>query len=109
MNHQSGRTPASSKIFVFKTSLKTDPEVRLLSEIFRNMEGIGNWSVDLDDWEKILRIESRGISSGKIVELLSEFGISCRQLDGPASFSTAIAPGVSANNYIDIRTNPDKD
>jgi tRNA(Ser,Leu) C12 N-acetylase TAN1 len=29
-----------------------------------NPEGIEEWQVDLDDWEKILRIKSSGITAG---------------------------------------------
>jgi tRNA(Ser,Leu) C12 N-acetylase TAN1 len=70
----------TGNIFVFKTSLQSQTEVQLLSLVFDNLGGITCWNVDLDDWEKILRIESAGISPIEIISILKNYSITCKQL-----------------------------
>jgi hypothetical protein len=45
-----------------------------------NTPGIDEWDVDLDDWEKILRIKSCGITAGEVTTLLGSMGIQSREI-----------------------------
>lgn len=80
MSDQKKKTEDAFEILVFKTSLQTPVEIRLLSVVLENIPGIEEWSVDPDDWEKILRITSRGITAGEVTSLLGNIGIHSREL-----------------------------
>jgi|GEM_PF-86159 len=67
-------------IFVFKTSLQSKIEVKYLGLLLEKIEGIIKWSVDLSDWEKILRVEVNGLDKEYIINLLKEEGIFCKEL-----------------------------
>lgn len=61
--------------FVFRTSIQSREEVNRISDKMDNIPGMHGWSVDLDDWEKVLRIECSSITSDEIVKILWAEGI----------------------------------
>jgi hypothetical protein len=63
------------EIMVFKTSLTSPVEIKLLSGILDNHPCIVEWNIDLDDWEKILKIKSRGIEANEVKSILGNLGI----------------------------------
>ncbi len=69
-------------ILVFKTSLNNSEEVRMISSMLNGHSEVLNWSVDLDDREKVLRIEVRDRSlEHEIVESIRNMGFECEDLD----------------------------
>ncbi len=80
MQEQINKSAVISEILVFKTSLQTPVEVRFISQMLNDMPGIREWSVDLDDWEKILRIETDSVKPHDIVTVLHKAGIHCKVL-----------------------------
>lgn len=80
MSDQQWKTEEAFEILVFKTSLQTPVEIRLLSGVLDKTPGIGEWSVDLEDWEKILRITARGITAREITILLGIIGVHSREI-----------------------------
>lgn len=81
MSDQKRKAKDAFKILVFKTSLQTPVEIRLLSGVLDNIPGIEEWSVDLDDLEKVLRIFSRGIKASEVIDLLQKEGIQSKILN----------------------------
>lgn len=75
------KTPDTTEILIFKTSLQTRAEVQFISGILDTTEGIKELSVDLDDWESILRIQSIGITAKEIIKILNQFGINSKELE----------------------------
>lgn len=69
-----------SDILVFKTSLQTAVEVQFIAGILDSIENVIEWSVDLDDWEKVLRIKSDGVTPREIMDKLNKAGIKCKKL-----------------------------
>jgi hypothetical protein len=63
------------RILVFKTSLQTPVEHQYLSVALGDYPGIIEWSLDMDDWEKVLIIRSRNVSVSDITNLLNSMGI----------------------------------
>jgi hypothetical protein len=80
MVHQGKQPETATDILVFKTSIQTSLEVQFLASVLNNQDGISSWSVDLDDWEKILRIESVGISPDEVESILDNYNIRCKQI-----------------------------
>ena len=73
-------TELKTEILVFSTSISNRDDLKLLEKILNPLSEVLAWNVDLEDWEKILRIEVQGISSLKISELLLNKGVIVREL-----------------------------
>ncbi|RAW02113.1 hypothetical protein DQQ10_06080 [Pseudochryseolinea flava] len=66
-------------IYVFKTSVNTREEVKLLSTDLNELVQHG-WNIDLDDCDKVLRIDCNAETSDGVVELLHRRGFDCVEL-----------------------------
>jgi len=69
------------EVLVFKTKLEDTKQVRELSHHLKNLQGINKWNVDLQDCDKILRIEADGITPHSVEEVLQEAGYYCEELE----------------------------
>ena len=67
-------------IFVFKTSVKSKTEIRFLSSYLNTLLQEARWNFDLDDCDKILRIESQAEISDATIKLLQTKGFECVEL-----------------------------
>lgn len=67
-------------ILIFETNINTPEDLRKVRQLLTAESRIKNWSVDMDDIDKILRIESINISSESIENLLSDADFQCRSL-----------------------------
>ncbi len=68
-------TEDEAECLVFRTSLQTRNDVEKISAVLDNLPGITDWHVDLEDWEKVLRIECTGLSADHIIEILLLHGV----------------------------------
>ena len=69
-------------ILVFKTSVKREADVRRLTPILNDLIANNDkWNFDLQDCDKILRVESDQVNSGAIKYLLQEEGYHCIELE----------------------------
>jgi hypothetical protein len=80
MAHNANCMMKRTDVLIFKTSIQTPLEVRFLAPTLDNHQGVSAWSVDLEDWEKILRIESDGINPDEVKSILDNINIRCKQL-----------------------------
>jgi hypothetical protein len=68
-------------IFVFKTSVKTNMQVKKLKPHIDKILPNANWNFDLKDNDKILRVDSEENIVLKIIELLILHNYSCEELE----------------------------
>ncbi len=68
-------------IYVFKTSVKTEDQVKKLKPHINNILPKEKWSFDLEDCDKILRIDSEKNTVLKIVDLLNIHRFNCEELE----------------------------
>lgn len=68
------------EILVFKTNIKGRKQVNDISKYFNDQPFITKWNVDLLDIDKVLRIETPGIASPVIVNLVTNAGYYCEEL-----------------------------
>ena len=45
------------EVLVFKTNLRFKKQINAVTPHINNLQGVARWNVDLDDSDKILRIE----------------------------------------------------
>jgi len=68
-------------IYVFKTSVKTKIEAKKLKPHIDKILPIAKWNFDLEDRDKILRIESEENVVSEITDLLNIHKFSCEELE----------------------------
>lgn len=74
-------TKTEIKYFVFRTSLQSRQDVERTSAVLNKLPGMLNWSIDLEDWEKVLRIECTTITAAEVVTILKINGISANEME----------------------------
>ena len=67
-------------IYVFKTSVKTKKDVRKLKSSLNKLLRDAIWNFDLEDCDKILRIDSQIQISSAVVKSVQSIGFYCEEL-----------------------------
>ena len=72
---------SSREILVFKTNLASEEEVKTVTPLLSGHPDILQWNVDKWDADNILRIESSKLSPDIVINILSEAGFECEELE----------------------------
>ncbi len=70
------------EVLIFRTDIKSSNTLDLLKSLFSTMWQIKSWSVDLEDTDRVLRIESVHLSPNRVEDMVSQLGITCNELGG---------------------------
>lgn len=69
-------------VLVFKTSVEKEQDVDQLRPLLDQMINPGErWNFDLEDCDKILRVETRQVESWTITAVLAQRGFYCTALE----------------------------
>ena len=68
------------EILLLKTKPHSYNDIKEMSIVLDNHPRIVGWNIDLDDCDKILRIESDGLIAGEIIDSLYKTGIWSEEL-----------------------------
>jgi hypothetical protein len=68
-------------IEVFKTNVQKEQQAALLLAILTSQFSPLRINFDLEDCDKVLRVEGKQISSGKIIEVLRSNGYQCQVME----------------------------
>ena len=68
-------------IFVFKTSVKTKMQIKKLKPHIDKILPSAKWNFDLEDIDRILRVDSEENSVMRIIDLLNIHSYSCEELE----------------------------
>jgi hypothetical protein len=68
------------EVLIFKTNLRFKKQINSVTPHINNLQGIARWNVDLDDTDKILRIESVDLSPRSVEATLQQAGYFCEEL-----------------------------
>lgn len=68
-------------IYVFKTSVSTKKAIQQLRPFLNKIINEFAWNFDLEDCDKILRLDACAKCSTAVVQLLSDKGFECIELD----------------------------
>jgi hypothetical protein len=68
-------------IHIFKTNISNTTAVSNVGKVFSNITGVEEWSVDLEDVDKVLRVVTSTLSTKEITDLINGAGYSCQELD----------------------------
>ena len=75
-----------NRILVFRTNINTDERIHRaacrLCKLLGRSAGAGcRWSIDLEDCDNVLRIETESVTETDIIRLLQKAGLECNVLD----------------------------
>lgn len=69
------------ELLIFKTNIESNKKIQMVKPIFNNDPTILDWSVDTEDIDNVLRIESAGgIDENKIIGMINTCGFKCENL-----------------------------
>ncbi|HZX58823.1 MAG TPA: hypothetical protein VFE54_08860 [Mucilaginibacter sp.] len=69
------------EILVFKTNVTNKKKVSRIAPLLTSFPSIRQWNFDLEDRDKVLRIEAAGLKPGSVEQLLLTAGFNCQELD----------------------------
>ena len=69
------------EVLVFRTSVETREDVRQLTPILNGLAGRGRWNFALDDCDRILRIASGSVRPEFAIEVITNHGFLCTELE----------------------------
>ncbi len=70
------------KVIVLKTNIQSEQMLRLVAPIFKKENHVKKWSVDLEDCDKVLRVESnQNITESGLIRLLVAKGVMAEVLE----------------------------
>lgn len=68
-------------VLVYKTNINHVQDVDRIKPYFDDQAGILRWNVDIEDSDKVLRIEAESDISATVVTLVQEAGFRCAELE----------------------------
>ena len=69
------------KLFILKTDIKAQWQVNKLKPVFQKYEHIARWTVDMDDIDRVLKLETNvDAEQQDMIKLVQDQGIYCEEL-----------------------------
>lgn len=69
-----------TEILIFRTSAVNGQDIKRIKKLFKGYSQINAWNVDLEDWEKILRIECQDMKASDVIDGLKSIKIYAAEL-----------------------------
>jgi len=70
------------EVLVLKTNIRYKKHVKEVATLLDGQNSISRWNIDLNDIDKVLRIESNDMELTEVVQLIQEAGFHCEELAG---------------------------
>jgi hypothetical protein len=68
-------------ILVFKTNLDKSGDLEKLSKTISGIPGLSRWNIDLEDCDRVLRVEAHSDIRGLIMTTVRSAGFYCEELE----------------------------
>jgi hypothetical protein len=68
-------------VYVFKTTVKNKTQIKKLKPALDSLPADSKWNFDLEDCDRILRIDSKRNYCNRVITLLQSFGFECTELE----------------------------
>jgi hypothetical protein len=69
------------EILIFKTNVSSKRKVSMVRHLLTSVSAIKQWNFDLEDCDKVLRVETVGLGPAYVETLLQNAGFDCREMD----------------------------
>lgn len=71
------------KLLIFKTNITDEIRVRRVNSLFVYNTKVMDWNIDLEDIDKVLRIEADDqVQEADVIDIVSSCGLRCEALEG---------------------------
>ena len=70
------------EVLILKTNIRYKKHVKEIAPLLDGRNSISRWNIDLNDVDKVLRIESNDMELTEVVQLIQEAGFHCEELAG---------------------------
>ena len=67
-------------LLIFKTNINTLAQLKTADSILSTKEEIKHWNVDIDDCDKVLRIETSALKTVDVIDVLKLNNIYCEEM-----------------------------
>jgi len=72
-----------TKLLILKTNIQSKKKLKLLTPAFNGHQSIQRWTIDLEDIDKVLRVEATENTEEKeIIQLVEKHGFYAEDLEG---------------------------
>lgn len=68
------------QVFVLKTNIRYKKHLKEVAPLLNGQQNILRWNVDLQDRDRVLRIESAALPVNDIIQLIQNAGFHCEEL-----------------------------
>jgi hypothetical protein len=79
-NTQAPPEKPSVAILVFKTSIRSIRDIKIVEEVIGSLDGLIRWNVDREDIDNVLRIETTRPDTDQVIRLVQDAGYFCEEL-----------------------------
>jgi hypothetical protein len=69
-----------TEVLVFRTDLRSKQDLSVLSSLLAADRRLTDWSVDLGDSDKVLRVVSAAITPEEVIGIITTAGYFCEEL-----------------------------
>lgn len=69
------------QILIFRTNIRTKQERHCVAQALSNHDKIQRWTIDQQDVDCVLRVESEAIAAEQIISVINQHGFECAELD----------------------------
>jgi hypothetical protein len=68
-------------VFVFKSNIYLQHEARALCQALESVPGVERCTLDLEDCDRVLRVQGNALESNTLVKIVGDWGLSIEELD----------------------------
>ena len=68
------------EVLVLKTNIRYKKQLKEVEPLLNNQDSILRWNIDLQDRDKVLRIESTALPINDVIQLIQNAGFHCEEL-----------------------------
>jgi hypothetical protein len=68
-------------ILIFKTNIELAEDRIFVGICLQNEKDVIDWNLDMEDIDKVLRVESKSNNTEKIIQTITKAGFFCEELD----------------------------
>lgn len=70
-----------TKVLIFQTNINTEEDRQKISDLLQTHPLISEWSVDLEDIDRVLRVVSDKLGLEDVIKLVTNCGFVCQELE----------------------------
>ncbi len=70
----------TDKIYVFKTSINTQLDINKIRDELDRLYSLTKWSFDLEDCDRVFRVETSLKDPTEIIQILQDKGFHCEEM-----------------------------